>query len=114
MRADENHGKIVLVVEDQDEITQNMNAMLARKGYHVLNAVDAEGAIQIARQSAPSIILTDLDLPTLDQLMEALAMQDGLKRIPVAVIDINHPENARDDVRILNSFEDLDELLSKA
>lgn len=114
MRAKEKHGKTVLVVEDQDEISQNMKAMLARKGYHVLNAVDAEGAISIARECAPSIILTDLDLPTLDQLMEELALQDGLSRIPVVVIDINHPENARDDVRILNSFEDLDELLLKA
>ena len=104
--------KTVLVVEDEDEISENMNALLLRKGYHVLNAVDAEGAIRIAEQSRPAMILTDLDLPTLVQLMEKLRRHDGLKHLPVAVIDINGPKNTMRDINILNNFEELDELVS--
>ena len=107
-----NSHKTVLVVEDEGEISESMDAMLTRKGYHVLNAVDAEAAMKIAEHSRPSMILTDLDLPTLGQLMEKLAAHEMLKLMPVAVIDINHPENVNPGLTVLKSFEDLDDLLS--
>lgn len=107
-----NSHKTVLVVEDEGEISDSMDAMLTRKGYHVLNAVDAEGALKIAEHSRPSLILTDLDLPTLEQLMEKLHAHETLKHMPVAVIDINHPQDVLPGLTILKSFEDLDALLS--
>lgn len=107
-----NSHKTVLVVEDQDEISENMNAMLTRKGYRVLNAIDAEGAMKIAEQGSPALILTDLDLPSLGQMMDQLRAHDTLKHLLVAVIDIDHPQDLSDGVTILKSFEELDSLIA--
>ena len=107
----ENSHKTILVVEDEPEIGDNMNAMLTRKGYRVLRALDALGAMKIAEQSPPAMILTDLDLPSLDQLIDLLGAHETLKHMLVAVIDINHPEPQR-GVKILDSFDELDRLLA--
>ena len=107
----ENSQKTILVVEDEDEIGSNMNAMLSRKGYRVLRASDADGAIKLAEQDHPTLILTDLDLPTLDSLIQRIRAHEILKNMLVAVIDINHPE-AKDGLKILNDFDELDALLA--
>ena len=106
--------KTILVVEDEDEIGSFMNAMLSRKGYRVLRAVDADGAINLAEQDQPNMILTDLDLPTLDSMIERIRAHETLKHMLVAVMDINHPTEVKDGLKILNNFDDLDELLGSA
>jgi len=103
--------KTILVVEDEDEIGSNMNAMLTRKGYKVLRATDADGAMTLAVQDRPTMILTDLDLPTLDSMIERIRGHETLKSLLIAVIDINHPE-VKDGLRILNNFDELDQLLA--
>jgi DNA-binding response OmpR family regulator len=105
-----NKQKTVLVVEDEDEIGSSMNGMLTGKGYRVLRATDADGAITLAEQDRPAIILTDLDLPTLDSMITRIRAHQTLKNMIVAVIDINHPE-PKDGLRILNNFDDLDQLM---
>ena len=106
-----NSDKTILIVEDEAEIGDNMNAMLTRKGYRVARAIDAEGAMKIAEQSPPAMILTDLDLPSLGQLMDLLRAHETLKEMLVAVIDINHPQPQR-GVTILDNFDELDQLLA--
>jgi DNA-binding response OmpR family regulator len=110
----ENYQKIVLVVEDQDEISENMNTVLIRKGYRVQNAIDADGAMKLAELDRPAMILTDLDLPTLDPLISRLRAHATLKNLLVAVIDMDHPRNLRPDLTILNNFDELDQFLTSA
>jgi CheY-like chemotaxis protein len=107
--------KTVLVVEDDDEISCQMGAMLRGKGHRILNAVDAEEAIRIAEQDCPSMILTDLDLPTFDALVRLVRTHKVLKNMVVAIIDINDPDvNEEDGLKILANFDQLDELLDAA
>jgi DNA-binding response OmpR family regulator len=105
--------KTILVVEDEDEIGSNMNAMLTRKGYRVLRATDADGALAAAEEDRPNMILTDLDLPTLDSMIERIRAHETLKSMIIAVIDINHPET-KDGLKILNNFDEMDQLLNPA
>lgn len=104
--------KTILVVEDEDEISSSMHAMLTRKGYRVLRAIDDDEAITVAEQDRPTMILTDLDLPTLDSMIGRIRAHDGLKNMLVAVIDINHQASVNDGIKILNNFDELDQLLS--
>lgn len=103
--------KTILVVEDEDEIGSNMNAMLTRKGYRVLRATDADSALTMAEEDRPDMILTDLDLPTLDSMIERIRAHATLKSMIIAVLDINHPE-LKDGLKILNNFDELDQLLN--
>lgn len=106
--------KTILLVEDEDEISSHMNARLTARGYQVVRARDADDAMKLAEQDHLSLILTDLDLPNLNQMMDRLRAHETLKHMPVAIIDINHPHNVRPDLTILNSFEELDKLLASA
>lgn len=106
--------KLVLVVEDHQEISDNMTGMLVRKGYRVLNAIDADGAMVMAEQDRPAMILTDLDLPTLDPLMARLRAHATLKNLLVAVVDIDLAPNPRAGLIILNNFDELDQMLASA
>ena len=105
--------KTILVVEDEDEIGSNMNAMLTRKGYRVVRTSDADGALSAAEEDRPDMILTDLDLPTLDSMILRIRAHETLKDMVIAVIDINHPE-LKDGLKILNNFDELDQLLNPA
>jgi hypothetical protein len=61
------------------------------------------------------MILTDLDLPTFDDLLQRVRAHTLLKNMLVAIIDINEPDlNPQDGLRVLHNFEQLDELLDSA
>jgi DNA-binding response OmpR family regulator len=102
----------ILIVEDIEEITLHMRRARIQRGYEVISAPNATEAIQIAERISPSMILTDLDLPTFDVLVELVSEHRELSELPVAVIDINHPEVNHRRVKILPDFDALDSLLN--
>jgi hypothetical protein len=59
-----------------------------------------------------AMILTDLELPTLDRMIDLLHAHQTLKHVLVGVVDINHPSNFPDGIRIFNSFDEIDQTLS--
>src|ERR1041385_4432309 len=101
----------ILVVEDVDEISTNMSAALNKRGHRVVHASTAEQAVGMAEENRPAMILTDAELPTLDQLMELLGSHSVLKDLIVAIIDINGPQLGHSSVKVLNDFQALDDLL---
>jgi len=106
-------GKTILVVEDVDEISSQMRAILRGKGHDTLSATNAGEAIQIAENNPPTMILTDLDLPTFDALVQQVRSHKDLNAIPIAIIDINHPNvNAEHGLSVFSDFNQLDALLA--
>lgn len=108
-----NHNHTILVVEDVEEISSSMRAALDRRGHRVVHATNAEDAIQIAETKRPTVILTDLELPTFDKLLSLLRGHAKLKDTVVAIIDLNHPE-VDGNIKVLPDFNALDELLKSA
>jgi CheY-like chemotaxis protein len=109
-----NKAHTVLVVEDVDEISASMSTALIGRGHLVDRASNAEQAIQMAEQNRPAMILTDLDLPTFDKLLELLRAHADLKNMLVAIIDINNPQVSDQTVNILCDFQALDELIESS
>ena len=103
--------RTILVVEDIDEISSQMNQLLTKRGHRVLQASNAEDAIRIAEQSHPAMILSDLDLPTLGLLMKLIAEHKDLGELVVAIIDINSPKVTNNRLRILPDYDALDNLI---
>jgi DNA-binding response OmpR family regulator len=89
-----------------------MATMLRGKGHRVIFATDAHEAIKEAKREPPALILTDLDLPSFDILLNLLQEHEQLKKVDVVVIDINHPHLSHNDVKVLSNFDQLDKLLS--
>jgi CheY-like chemotaxis protein len=110
----EDQKRTVLVVEDVDEITLNMTSALKKRGHHVVHASNAEDAIQMAEANRPAMILTDLDLPTFDNLLSLLRAHRTLGNLKVAIIDINHPKIKDKRVNVLTDFQALDDLMESS
>jgi DNA-binding response OmpR family regulator len=53
----------VLVVEDDEAILETVAYNLAREGYEVVTAADGVRGLELARESAPDLIVLDLMLP---------------------------------------------------
>ena len=104
----------VLVVEDVDEISASMSAALKKRGHIVERASNAEQAIHMAEANRPAMILTDLELPTFDKLLELLCGHAKLKNMVVAIIDINDPKVDGQRVNVLHDFQALDDLIQSS
>lgn len=101
----------ILVVEDIAEIGLHMKRRLIERGHNVIWAQDPGDAMQIAEQNSPSIILTDLELPKLELLLELVSKHPHLSKLPVAAIDINHSDSSDGRVKILPDFDALEEFV---
>lgn len=78
----------VLVVEDN---STNMNLavfLLESAGHAVLQAVDAETGLSLAKERLPDLILMDIQLPGMDGLsaIEKLKADPGTQHIPVIAL----------------------------
>lgn len=78
-----------------------------------MQASNAEQAIQIAEVNRPALILTDVELPSLDELLNLLRGHTNLNDTVVAVIDLNHPK-VDASIRVLPDFQALDDLLQSS
>jgi CheY-like chemotaxis protein len=103
-----------MVVEDVEEISFRMKAALNQRGHEVIVASNAEQALQMAEQHRPAMILTDLDLPTFDKLMNLLRAHNDLNNMIVAILDINGPKVGDKNVSVLRDFEALDDLIQSS
>lgn len=58
----------VLIVEDNEFNLKLVRILLQLKDYSVIEAMDAETGIKLAKQHRPNLILMDIQLPGLDGL----------------------------------------------
>ena len=58
----------VLIVEDNALNMKLFSAMIVSQGYEVLQASDGRGALDVARQAHPDLIIMDLQLPDMSGL----------------------------------------------
>lgn len=56
----------LLLVEDHEELWDFLSRRLARRGFEVTIAKDGQDGIDMARESKPSLILLDMNLPKVD------------------------------------------------
>jgi CheY-like chemotaxis protein len=79
----------ILIVEDEDDISFQLAAVLQQEGYAVRTAANGREAIEsLERDGCPSLILLDLLLPELDgwQFMRAQASREEWRHVPVVAI----------------------------
>jgi CheY-like chemotaxis protein len=77
----------VLLVEDHEDSRQ-MYAEFLRLQFHVVEAVDGLGALELMQQSAPDIVVTDLALPRMDgfELVQRMRADERLRNVPVIAL----------------------------
>ncbi len=78
----------ILLIEDEDILSNILTAKLERAGYTVVTAKDGEDGLEKATTGSPSLILLDMMLPKLNgfAILERLNEQGILPGTPVIVI----------------------------
>lgn len=79
-------GEVILIIDDEECITDSCCQVLIRAGYQVETAMNGEAGLAKARAVAPALVLVDLDMPGVSglQVMDALhEMNSEMIRIVV-------------------------------
>lgn len=78
----------VMVVEDFEDNRFMMRRLLEMSGYRVLEAINGEEAVEIARRERPNLILMDLSLPLLDGLAATRRIRqvEELRHVPIVAV----------------------------
>jgi DNA-binding response OmpR family regulator len=78
----------ILIVDDDEGVTQTFARMLRLEGYQVRTAVSAETGLREAEHSHPDAIILDLRMPLVDGLgfLRRLRAHDHQRKTPVAIV----------------------------
>ena len=78
----------ILIVDDDEGVTQTFARMLRLEGYQVRTAMSAENGLLEAEQSHPDAIILDLRMPLVDGLgfLRRLRAHDDQRSVPVAIV----------------------------
>jgi CheY-like chemotaxis protein len=83
-------AKKILLVEDEDIMIDLLQRKLSKEGYEVSVARDGEEGLKKMREMEPKpdLILLDIIMPKMGgfEVMEEMAKDESLKKIPVIVI----------------------------
>lgn len=56
-------GPLILIIEDEDQIAEVIQAYLTRDGYRVIHAADGQRGLQLLAQVKPDLVLLDIRMP---------------------------------------------------
>ena len=78
----------ILIVDDDEGVTQTFARMLRLEGYQVRTAVSAEKGLSDAAANHPDAIILDLRMPLVDGLgfLRRLRAHDDQRSTPVAIV----------------------------
>jgi two-component system KDP operon response regulator KdpE len=84
----------ILVVDDEPQITRVLKTTLSSQGYGVRTASDGDEAVQLMKEWAPDLVITDLRMPNLGGL-ELCRQVRAKSRIPIIVLSVKGEERTK-------------------
>jgi DNA-binding response OmpR family regulator len=81
-------GSKILIVDDDEGVTQTFARMLRLEGYQVRTAMNAESGLREAEDCRPDAIILDLRMPLVDGLgfLRRLRAHHDQRLVPVAIV----------------------------
>jgi DNA-binding response OmpR family regulator len=78
----------VLIIDDDEAVTQTFAKILRLEGHEVRTALDAESGLQQADMLSPDAIIVDLRMPLINGLgfLYRLREREGCRHTPVAIV----------------------------
>lgn len=103
-----NTARTALVIDDDTSNVDLLTRSLTKQGYSVVAAYDGETGLELAKNSAPDIILLDIHMPRQSgwDVLAALKTIPALSDVPVVIISV-------DDDRMRGIREGASEFLTK-
>ncbi len=82
--------KVILVVDDEDNIRQFLAHELTKKGYRVIEASNGKEALDLTREQHPDLITLDVQMPDISgfDVTAVLKNDDETKDIPILIVSV--------------------------
>lgn len=95
----------VLVVDDEPDVLLLCRLNLEQRGHEVLEALNGDIALELARSNAPDLVVLDLMLPGIDgyQVLQALRADETTSTTPVLVLTAKSLQADRERSRQLGA-----------
>jgi two-component system cell cycle response regulator DivK len=89
----------VLLVEDTEDNRFMMRRLLEMSGYRVVEAMNGEEAVKLARAESPQLILMDLSLPVIDGLAATRLIRKvpALQSTPIIAVSAHDTSDFQDE-----------------
>ena len=84
----------ILVVDDEPQITRVLKTTLSSHGYGTRTAADGDEALQVMKDWAPDLVITDLRMPNMDGLDLCRRLR-AKSRIPIIVLSVKGEERIK-------------------
>ena len=78
--------KTVLLTDDNEDIIELVQLILAKSGYNLKVAHGGKDALRICKESPPDLILLDLKMPDIDAFTVAKALRGSGFKNPIIVL----------------------------
>ena len=85
---EEKTKKLILCIEDEEEMIDLIRLILTRRGFDVRGANGGKEGLEIIRKEHPDLILLDLMMPDMDgwEVYQQMKAEEATKDIPVIVV----------------------------
>lgn len=93
--------KTVLVVDDDSDSRNICSLFLQHHGYRVVEAVNGEEGVRLARDEQPALVLMDVTLPVLDGWAATEKLKDDPATASIPVVILTGHALERDRARAL-------------
>lgn len=84
----------ILVVDDEPQITRVLRTSLTAQGYDIRVASDGEMALEIAKDFAPDLVITDLVMPNMNGV-ELCKRLRSVSQVPILVLSVRGEERSK-------------------
>ena len=105
------NAKLVLVVDDDDNVRDFLTFLVTKEGYRAESAIDGEDGYQKAERLVPDLIILDLMMPRYGGFEVLRQLQAGaLAKIPIVVVtgrytDRSTAEMIRQEANVVDFLE---------
>lgn len=84
-------SKKILMVEDEADIREAVQASLKSRGYTVITAADGEEGLRKIRSEKPDLVLLDIVMPKIDgwQVLKTIRSDEATRELPVVMLTAN-------------------------
>lgn len=89
--------RIILIIEDEPDISKTLKVFLESEGFDVSIASDGIEGLNKVKAERPNLIVLDIMLPKLDgfQICRMLKFDDKYKKIPIIMLTARAQESDR-------------------
>jgi two-component system KDP operon response regulator KdpE len=84
----------ILVVDDEPQITRVLRTSLSAQGYDIRVANSGEMALEIMKDWQPSLIITDLSMPSIDGVQLTRTIR-AASSVPIIVLSVRDQERQK-------------------